>query len=70
MTVPQAENELDDKGFENVATQCVDAEDLGNPPPGELPDPGTVVFQTPEAGAVLNRNTEILLSVYQNSCPP
>jgi membrane peptidoglycan carboxypeptidase len=70
MTVPQATNELDDKGFENVDTQCVDADDLGNPPPGDLPAPGTVAIQDPAAGAVLNRNTTILLSVYQNSCPP
>jgi membrane peptidoglycan carboxypeptidase len=70
MDVADAEAALDEAGFEKHDLKCVDAEDLGDPEPEDLPPPGQVTSQNPAAEAVVNRKTKVTLSVYQDNCPP
>lgn len=58
-----AADELEAAGFPNTTQACVAAE-AGDPPSSV----GTVVAQDPAAGAVVNRNTTVTLTVRQLSC--
>ena len=65
-----AEAELQGEGF-SVDSVCVDADDLGNPPPGDLPAPDEVTSQDPGGGTYYNpATTTVTIRYYQLVCPP
>jgi membrane peptidoglycan carboxypeptidase len=65
-----AEAELQGEGF-SVDSVCVDANDLGNPPPGDLPAPDEVTSQDPGGGTYYNpATTTVTIRYYQLVCPP
>lgn len=59
-----AESTLQAAGFNNVSQTCVEAEP--GDPPGSL---DKVVAQNPAGGSVINKNSQITLTVRKNSCP-
>jgi membrane peptidoglycan carboxypeptidase len=65
-----AEGELSGAGF-SVDAVCVDANDLGNPAPADLPDPDEVTSQDPAGGTFRNpATTTVTIRYYQLVCPP
>lgn len=61
---PDAKNALTTAGFPNVVEACME------PAPGDPPaPPGMVIAQNPAAGSVINKNTQITLTVRKPTCP-
>ncbi len=63
-----AKNQLQSAGFTNVTQTC----EVFDPLPPANHSPGTlnnVVAQSPSAGSVVNKNTQVTLTVRKNSCP-
>jgi len=64
MHYPQGENAFQNAFFTNIHQACQVAS-LGDPPSSL----NTIVSQVPSAGAVVNKNTPVTLTVRQASCP-
>lgn len=64
MHYSQGENAFQNAGFTNINQACQVAS-LGDPPSSL----NTIVSQVPSAGAVVNKNTPVTLTVRQASCP-
>jgi beta-lactam-binding protein with PASTA domain len=64
LSYDDAKDQLDGAGFSNVTQVCGEAEP--GDPPGSL---DTVVAQDPTAGSVVNKNTQIKLTVRKMHCP-
>ena len=65
-----AKNQLEGAGF-SVSQVCVDADDLGNPAPADLPSPDEVTSQDPGGGTFYNpATTTVTIRYYQLVCPP
>ena len=60
----QGQNAFHDAGFTNISQACQVAA-LGDPPSSL----NTIVSQSPNAGAVVGKNTAVTLTVRQATCP-